>query len=370
MDMIAASGGVISESHGQIVVARFPAFQDGMLAARRLQWALEGLLEMEVFHSTSLAVLVQSADDALAPKAKDASLEALARCSSAQILFGPRAARFAESMPGFVFGDGRDKALRELKWRGPTGEQTRSRDDDAIAQLIERKGPEAKAKAFPVHGAASSSATLAGRAHAATNARSQGEGATGQPSTRIFGQPRGRMLWIGGVALAAGLILAAIPVYHFLRPSTPSVLVVPSQSPVGSATPAQAGGTADADQKVASGSPTQSDPGQVSEPVHETVAPLAPPQEKPNEKKDRSSSKSEHGKSSAASEQAGSPTRRGCDLDQSEIRSQLALAESNQARGKYSDAQRQFETVLACEPGNARAVAGLKTVRQAVLLNR
>lgn len=387
MDMIAACGGSISETHGQVLVARFSSFQDGVLAARRLQWAAQGLLETPTFHSTGVAVLVHSPEDALDPKAKDASFYALSQGSAGQILFTHGAAGYAESLPGYVFGAGADGALRELQWGGSGGQQTRSKDDDTIAGLIEKKGPEAKAKAYPVQ-ADVSSFNVSGNVHPTPSASGQAEKETGQSSTRQSGQRRVKLLWIGGVASAAILLLVAFLVLRSFVQSTHSASVpvasapaasvpaasLPAAQPAGGAViTAPPGGSTDAIQSQASASPVQPNSAMAPEPEHEPAAHQensADEPDKPKEKKDHSLAKGEQGKSKAAKEQTGNQTRRGCDLEQSEINAQLVEAESRQARGKYKDAQRQFESVLACEPGNARALAGLRTVRQAELLNQ
>jgi hypothetical protein len=233
MDMIAACGGSISETHGQVLVARFSSFQDGVLAARRLQWAAQGLLETPTFHSTGVAVLVHSPEDALDPKAKDASFYALSQGSAGQILFTHGAAGYAESLPGYVFGAGADGALRELQWGGSGGQQTRSKDDDTIAGLIEKKGPEAKAKAYPVQ-ADVSSFNVSGNVHPTPSASGQAEKETGQSSTRQSGQRRVKLLWIGGVASAAILLLVAFLVLRSFVQSTHSASVPVASAPAAS----------------------------------------------------------------------------------------------------------------------------------------
>jgi hypothetical protein len=54
-----------------------------------------------------------------------------------------------------------------------------------------------------------------------------------------------------------------------------------------------------------------------------------------------------------------------CDLDQNQLGGQIEQAETSLARGRYKDAQRQFNSVLACEPGNARAQEGINRVHMA-----
>jgi hypothetical protein len=363
--MISACGGSVAETRGQVLVARFPAFQDGALAARRLQWAAQGLAEDQRFHSTAVAILVQSSTDATSQEAMDASVFALAQGSAGQILFTPGAAKFASSFPGFVFGGGNDAELQELQWGGQGGEQTRSSDDEAIARLIEKKGPEAKVKAYSVRAATVSAGSPGAAERSAT--MPPADDVTPHGLAGLLSGPRGKLFWIGGAALCAVLLLAAIPVLHLFRASAPATPVSASQA---------------AESNEAEAQPTGATPSQTPSPVQPIAGAGAEPERAAAAasqatspqldvgKRNRSAAKDEQTKSKAAAAQNGAQPRKGCELDQDEVHAQLAQAESSQARGKYKDAQRQFESVLACEPTNARAISGLRTVRQAETLNQ
>lgn len=54
-----------------------------------------------------------------------------------------------------------------------------------------------------------------------------------------------------------------------------------------------------------------------------------------------------------------------CQLMPSDIARYLDMADNNRGRGKYSDAERQYNSVLQCEPENERARSGLARARQA-----
>jgi hypothetical protein len=43
----------------------------------------------------------------------------------------------------------------------------------------------------------------------------------------------------------------------------------------------------------------------------------------------------------------------------------LDMADNNRGRGKYSDAERQYNSVLQCDPENDRARSGLSRTKQA-----
>ena len=54
-----------------------------------------------------------------------------------------------------------------------------------------------------------------------------------------------------------------------------------------------------------------------------------------------------------------------CQLMPTDIARYLGMAEYNRGRGKYSDAERQYNSVLQCEPDNDRARSGLARAKQA-----
>jgi len=57
-----------------------------------------------------------------------------------------------------------------------------------------------------------------------------------------------------------------------------------------------------------------------------------------------------------------------CDLYPSLIAGYLEMADRNRARGKYGDAEREYNAVLGCDPHNARAHEGLAKTRAAKAL--
>lgn len=57
-----------------------------------------------------------------------------------------------------------------------------------------------------------------------------------------------------------------------------------------------------------------------------------------------------------------------CDLNPRQIPDFLEMADQKRARGSYGDAERQYNAVLGCEPGNTRAREGLAKTRAAKAL--
>src|ERR1035438_8449357 len=53
IDMLVASGGSVVQTHGRILIVTFSDIPIAILAARRLQWAFQGLTEAEEFAGTA-----------------------------------------------------------------------------------------------------------------------------------------------------------------------------------------------------------------------------------------------------------------------------------------------------------------------------
>jgi tetratricopeptide (TPR) repeat protein len=54
-----------------------------------------------------------------------------------------------------------------------------------------------------------------------------------------------------------------------------------------------------------------------------------------------------------------------CQLIPTDIPRYLDMADNNRGRGKYSDAEREYNSVLQCDPENGRARTGLNRTKQA-----
>ena len=135
-DLIKASGGDVLESSGKVVVARFPAVQDGVLTARRLQWAAQGFLESRNSKDPPLSVLVQQTEDSLDPAMEASFVKALGSAPAGQILLTERVGKALDEMGGFALGADSGKGYRELIWRDPEQPSTRSTDELVISWFI------------------------------------------------------------------------------------------------------------------------------------------------------------------------------------------------------------------------------------------
>lgn len=70
-------------------------------------------------------------------------------------------------------------------------------------------------------------------------------------------------------------------------------------------------------------------------------------------------------KRTAAAQTSGKQQTDNCQLTQTDIPRYMDMADSNRARGRYVDAERQYHAVLACEPQNENTRAGILRTKEA-----
>jgi hypothetical protein len=354
VDLIAASEGVTTVTHGKIIAANFSTVQAAISAARRLQWAIQGFSETESLKGTGIAALVCAADEQGSQPADHSFLLPLDQAASGQILLTERTCHLLEELPVFSVRASSVAGLRELLWRGPKGESTRSSDERSLAQLIERHGLQDPARP--------DDATIIG-----PRPTPDGEGAKAlaasdsRDSSLARREGSGSSRWlIGGVCVAVLLIVVAIiALSHGNKTSTGS----PSRVGEAPSTSGTAGSTA---------SPAQPTPPETA--VHEAAPNTIAPKEnkaagKPVERTKKDKGKEERAQSKTDEEPIAptpAPKRGNCELDAQELPDLIDAGERSLGRGHYEDAERQFGSVLGCDPGNGRARSGLERARRAV----
>ncbi len=358
LDLIAASGGVPVASQGEALVAGFPSFQSAILAARRLQWAMQGFSEAGEQQAVSLAVLVHSPEDAPNQAAGGALLVPGEQAVPGEILLTEKARQGFENLPGLPMMAAPGDDLRELLWRCPDEQATSSSDEEVLSQLIEEQGARSLPPEEP-HPTVISDVGLA--ADAATSGLE-----SFQPE-----RPRGRSRWVMAVsavtlvALAAGAFL-----YWSHQESAPAVEQSPAQTqtPVQTQTPPATTTNPPAAQGAQTPSTSPAQPAKLTraealaaakaakngkgaakpaeQQAEEKPQPEKPPPEKPPPPRPQPEAQRGH-----------------CELEQSQVNGQVDLAWKNLGRGKYADAKREFAAALACDPGNSRAKDGLERAR-------
>ena len=358
VDLIAASEGVTSVTHGKIIAANFPTIRAAISAARRLQWAIQGFSETESLKGTGIAVLVCAADEVGSQPADHSFLHPLDQAAPGQILLTERTCQLLEELPVFSLRASTLAGLRELLWRGPKGESTRSSDERNLAQLIEQHGlqdpvrPDDRTIIGPKPTPVGESAKMPAARDSRDSILPPHEGG-------------GKSRWlIGGVCVAVLLIVVAIiALSHGNKAST--------GSPVRAGEATSTSGTAGS-----SASPAQPTPPDT--PVHEPPPNTVAPKEnkaagKSAERTRKDKDKEERAQSKSVEEPVAptpAPKRGNCELDAQELPDLIDAGERSLGRGHYEDAERQFGSVLGCDPGNGRARAGLERARKAIQSSR
>jgi hypothetical protein len=322
------------------LAAKFPSPQSAILAARRLQWSVQGFSEARGDGTTSIGVLIHLPEDIAGKVGADDLPDLLKKLAPDRILLTVRASQPIENLPGFLlqaFTDG----LRELTWRGPESQSTRSFDEQTLAGILERLGVQDQ----PQSELAPPAAALG------TNARTGKSEAL--PAESTGGKPRWIMVAVG----LAAVILVTVTIV-FLSHGKPHQATAESQAPVQSVSGAATAPNA----SVAQGG--QSPPASSPEANRTVTQALAKPAKDSSRNEARSAQVSKPEKQLAPKAPEPGPKGR-CDLESSQYSGQIDLAWKNLGRGKYADAQREFSAVLACDPNNGRAREGLERAKLA-----
>jgi hypothetical protein len=352
LDLIAASEGVLASRQGEALVASFPSFELAILAARRLQWAVQGFSESGGPQAISIAVLVHSPEDASAQTAGGALPHFLEQAEPGEILLTEEVSRYFENMPGFPLQEASGNGLRRLAWRDPESQTTRSFDEQIVSQLVEQQAAQKQSQA-QLEQPAPPDTVLA------TDA---GTGNLDQIRSTFS---RARSRWVMGAVAVAAVILAVVALLEFSHTK-------PNPAPAQAEAPA----AAQVQNAPSSTAATQQQPAQGGEPLSAT--PARPGGQDRGSRAAARAAKNGSKSATKLPEQPATenqpptkarvepPAQRGrCDLESSQYSGQIAQAWKNLGRGKYADAQREFEAVLACDPNNANAREGLERARMA-----
>jgi hypothetical protein len=347
-DIIVGSGGVPTESGGFALVARYDSVQSAAMAARRVQWSVQGFADGSQPHTLSIRVL---AGDDMAREDHDAQL--LEQAPGGRIVVGEAAARALEEIPAFVVKPAEENpAVRELAWRADESQTTRAADEEAVARFIEQSGH----AVYP-----------AGEAEAGSQpAMDTTSWAEAEPERKSR-----TMLWVG---LAAGVVIAASAAFFILRPKPEEKKVAIVETPV----------TSSVSQTPSSTTPTSGTPAGTTSPaatnpaVEKAGAPLTKAQKRELERQQKAqqAGSTKVAKDNTVQSEPQAPAQEpkhqepakvggNCQYSADQIPGLIQQAEISRGRRQYSVAKRKLQAALACEPGNSKAREALDLVRQA-----
>src|SRR5882672_9047011 len=109
LDVIRTSGGIPAPEAPDLLSASFPDIKSGLLSARRIQWALEGLAEYAQFKSAMVSVLVDYTDASPGPAWQSSREWALSldrqTGSRGKIFLSQRVSETVEGLPSLSLED-------------------------------------------------------------------------------------------------------------------------------------------------------------------------------------------------------------------------------------------------------------------------
>jgi hypothetical protein len=357
-DLIAASKGAPVSNRDGLLVTSFHAVLPAVSTARRLQWAIQGLAEGRDLRGTSIAVLIHYAHDLPVNTGDTAVRDALNHATPGQILLTESIGKSFDDLPGFPSKPLDKSGLRELLWRAPEAQSTRSFDEQVLTQLLEQQGLQDDLPEEPE--------PIAIQVADRSDESDAGERAQSPGFLAMVKSPLGI-----GIASAAVLLLAALFIFHGRsKPAATDAAPAAPNNPL-SGTNSSTGsppGQAPTDTTKTSTSPATT----VSATPPITTAERHKEERLAKEKEKEMKAKTEQAKVVVPTPGPLKPTEdkdkdlkvaHGCDEDAAYYASLFARAKTNYSQGHYGDALRQFETVARCQPGNAQAKDGLEKAR-------
>jgi hypothetical protein len=330
-DVISASGGAPDSPQGAVLQYRFFDLKSALLAARRLQWALEGLTEGSR-SGTSAALSICSIADPVCGSAA----QTLERVMPGQVLLSAGISEPLEQLPGVALRPTPHGSWRELQWPRQADPASFEADEQSVLGLIRalgRQDPCPPAPDAPTPAPATPSAEVYEVPALSARSFAEPEAATA---------PLWKKPWFLVSAGAAVLVLLAVMIIPAMVPGNHSKAPVP-----------------DAATKTV---PPAASPGTTPSNV---IAPATP--EKPSEQKPAVKS----GKQLKAAVSPGpviepqpKATAASCDLTAGEIPRSLSRAQSLMYAGSLEEAQDAYQRLAGCPSAREKALEGLRLVKQ------
>jgi hypothetical protein len=342
LDLMKASGGTRDPGGDAVVTAGFPNLQSALLTARRLQWALEGL-GGEAGNATA-TILVHSAEDPSAASAQ----AALEKASPGRILLGSSVAESVYQLPNIMLRDAAGPGgWREMLWRSAAAANPVA-DELSMLRQIREMGREDPCPA-----------ELQAPAPRVVTATVRPDVSPAAPEDDLLGPTRRepdpppatkKWLIVGGAAVAV-VVFGAVLI-PFLMSGNHAKTTAPPAAPSTS---------------TAAQSPSSPEPAPAPVPTTPTVQP-APPAKEPSTKPVRTPSVKQP-RTDQAGDSVPQPKPSGkCDLTAAEIPRSLDRADNFLHAGKLEEAQVVYERLLGCPGAREKAQAGLKLVKQRIVM--
>lgn len=339
IDIITASGGVPDPPKGDILPSRFTDAVPALLAARRLQWALEGLAESSRNAATA-SIAIHQVDDP-AGSSLESALESL---SSGQMILSPQIADAVHQLPGLSVGPAGNGNWRVAEWQAQNTQQDLAADEQSLVGLIHALGREDPGAYSPEPVPAPEPA-ISSRPATGSFESPKGLGRTlGEPETV---QPVWKKPWVIITAAGAVIVLAAVLVIPALisgsHQKSPTADTAPKAvPPPAPSSPASTPAATPVAEKPREPKPAPAKPAR-QQPKPEAKA--TPPAIEPPPPK---------------------PVSGSCNFTEAEIPRSISRAESLMYAGKLEAAQDAYQQLLGCASAHDKATEGLRLVKQRI----
>jgi len=342
LDTIRSSGGTPGTEGAEFLSARFPDVYAGLQCARRIQWAVEGLMEYESFRGAGAAVLMDIGDPSRRQQAP--SVQDWEAVEPGRILLRPVVSEVLEGVPGVALGGMTAAGWREWSWRALQADASFAADEQAVGGMIQAAGrSDPGAVLPPMAGARTTGSTALGESNWSNGPETLPD--TGDAFEREARRPS--LLRMPIVAGAVGVVLVAVLVIFFLSHKTPVQSATPGQTPASAP-----------DTRPAPSAPP------VAAPPPATVAVERPNPTGPSGKHARD-------KKAAVVEPKVAPTPVAvhCDLTEEDIQRSLARADRYTHDGDLADARAAYQHVVGCPSARERAQEGLIRIQRMAAQN-
>jgi hypothetical protein len=368
LDLVATSGGIPKPAAGKTLCADYSSLQQAVLAARRIQWALEGFADNETGKGSAATILVETAAESSIRRG--AITVAFERAAPGQILLTASIWESLHDVPGLLLRNGPDGALGELVWRSSEITPAYAADEQAVLRMIHalgREDPSPPKVEIPVArpeppvvkpSTASYAAPLA-----AVLPEPADPGDLIRPRIDRETQPAGgnrKWLILGGALAALFCVVAlAWAVIHFRSAAAAEKQAAADRQQAAPEKPAPEQKATDKQAPAGNQAATVAQPPKerhttVDGQTHgQTTAQTLPRQPLPPVSPVKGGPKKPPAVASGS-----------CDFTPVDIERSLVRADNYMHAGKLSEAQAAFQTVAGCPTARERAMEGLQRVRQ------
>jgi len=335
LDLIRSSGGIPGLENTDSLSAGFPDLRSGLLCARRIQWAVEGLTEFDSFRGAAAAILVDSGDEtrqASGPGGQDWGGD------PGNILLSRSICELVDGLPGVALGETTAAGCRNWSWRTTEPNASFAVDEQAVLGMIRASG-----RSDP--GTYNSNPSVPAPT-------------TGVSTREVFNQPglyqeriddtgnQARPPKAGGtsrlpilIGAAAVLVIGVVALVFALSHKAPVQSATPSSPP-----PAP-----------------EAQPAQPPPPTKKAPAKTTSSSKKP--------SKAEPKVDSKPPVPVPPPVISHCDLTEEDIQRSLVRADRYMHGGDLSDARAAYQHVLGCPSAREKAQDGLNRIQRMAAQN-